>query len=1797
MSAISTDLPKILNYQAIALIHKSDRTLVYRARNDTDGKSVVIKLMGNQYPSVGEIVRFRNQYTIIKNLAIEGIIQPYSLERYENGYALIMEDMGGISLADYKDKYSLSMVQFLDLAIQLAEILHQLHQQKVIHKDIKPANILIHAETQQIQLIDFSISTLLPKETQTLQTPNILEGTLAYLSPEQTGRMNRGIDYRSDFYSLGVTFHELLVGNVPFAYDDPLELIHAHIAQSPDPLSQWVCLEGKICPKPLSDIVLKLMAKNAEDRYQSALGLKYDLEQCRNQYSTTGEIESFKLGTRDRCDRFLIPEKLYGRDAEVQTLLDAFQRVSNPSPFPQKRAEMMLVAGFSGIGKTAVINEVHKPMTRQKGYFIKGKFDQFNRNIPFSAFVQAFRSLMSQLLAESDRALAGWKAKILAALGESAQVLIEVIPELESIIGKQPDVPELSGSAAQNRFQLLFGKFVQIFATRDHPLIIFLDDLQWADSASLNLLKLLMKESKTYYLLVLGAYRDNEVFPAHPFMLALDEIRQDIGNVNILTLAPLGDQEITDLVADALLCSPKTAAPLSKLVFQKTRGNPFFTTQFLQGLHDDRYIIFNATAGYWQCDLTQVRESALTDNVVEFMVRRLQKLSRATQEVLQMAACMGNQFDSSTLAVVCEDDRKYIALALWQALQEGLIVPDNETYKFFQGDAIAIETPEDITIQYRFLHDRVQQAAYSLIDDNLKPNTHLKLGRLLLKELPDSAIEDHIFEIINQLNLGYFIVSDRREKDELARLNLLAGQRAKLSTAYSASIDYLNLGITLVDDNWERQYDLVLSLYLELIESEYINTNFDRSKDLADIALKQVKTTLDRLKIVELQIQYFIAKNERKQAVDLGIEALSLLEIQLDRTAPNVDDIEALADLPEMTDPSQVMALRILIATVSAAVIDAPDLLIPIAFTMVNICLRSGNSNLSPYAYGFHAWMLCSFLEEIDRGYRFGKLAIQSIDKFNAKVVKCKVYQQFNVFVRPYKEPLKNMTGLVEAVQSGLEMGDIEYACYAAQDYCILQFFLGQNLMFSLEEQKKYLGLIEQKQQLFSFNFASPWLQLVSNLLVDSSDRFSAPTALSGEFFSERERIATLQENGDRISLFPIFFIQLYLNYLFSDYQQSIANGREAENVKEGSRGFIYYPAYIFYHSLALLATYSNTEIDERETVLNRVFSYQKELEFWLDNAPFTYQHKSDLVQAEICKVLGQKLEAIEYYDRAIAGARENEYLQEEALANELFAKFYLDWEREKEASVYMQEAYYCYAQWGAKAKNKHLEECYPQLLKPILQGKNNSSLLRAKSSKITDYSQSKTATVTNLSSILDFSSLFKASQILSGEIELDRLLSILIKIILENAGATKGALLLTSEQGLMIEAIAHYTNVEKELALTSLHQSIPLDDYPELPAGLINTVRRRAEIALLDGKTAQIQFTADSYLLRFSPQSLLCLPLLQRGNLIGVLYLENTLTADAFTQDRIDLLDALCTQAAISLTNAQLYQQAQQALTDLQHAQLQLVQNEKMVTLGNLVAGVAHEINNPVGFIGGNVEAAQEYLQDLLDIIALYQENTSPPEEIVAAIEDLDPEFIAEDFPKLIASMQSGCDRITNISTSLRTFSRTDTDRKTEFNLHDGLDSTLLILKYRLKANEQRPAIKIVKNYGNIPEVKCYAGPINQVFINLLANAIDALDERNENKTFAEIEKDPNCITIETHLDLEKHNICIGISDNGNGMPEEIQAKIFEQGFTTKGVGKGTGLGMAIARQIVEEKHGGTIACHSKLGEGTQFIITLPLV
>ncbi|MEM8641614.1 MAG: AAA family ATPase [Cyanobacteria bacterium P01_G01_bin.54] len=1648
----------LTGYREIETRHSGPRTLVYRALRLSDNQPVIIKVLRNPQPPLNELVQFRNQFIITQNLDSPFIVKPLALERYENSYALVMPDEGAVSLQDYWQGQAGAVSTFLPIAIQLAQALDALNQQRIIHKDIKPANILIQPETGNVKLTDFCISTLLPKETQHLQPPNQLEGTLAYISPEQTGRMNRGIDYRSDFYSLGVTFYELLTGQLPFTSQDRLELVHSHLARTP-PLAR---LSSQFAiPEVLVSILQKLMAKNAEDRYQSALGLKYDLETCQRQWQANGTIVPFPLGKRDQSDRFLIPEKLYGRQKEVQALLAAFERVTTG------KSEMMLVAGFSGIGKTAVINEVHKPITNKQGYFISGKFDQFNRDIPLNAFVQAFRNLMKQLLGETNTILHQWKMKILAVVGENGRVLIDVIPELEMIIGSQPPVLELSGNAAQNRFNLLLKKFVEAIATPQHPLVLFLDDLQWADSASLHLIKVLMGDRETHALLLLGAYRDNEVFPTHPLIVTLGELekrcdpkersavqaepkpRRDTTRISTLTLKPLSIDDVNSLVAGTLRCETKFVSPLTELIYQKTRGNPFFTIQFLRGLHQDQHITFDRQIGNWQWDLAQLRDATLIADVVAFIAKRLQTLPQSTQDVLKFAACIGNQFDLETLATVCETTAEAVAVNLWSALQEELIVPISEAYKFFQGELDASPT-EIVTVRYRFLHDRVQQAAYSLIETTQKQATHLKIGQLLLQRSNNRDGDDNLFNIVNHLNFGRKLASqtDELSNRQLAQLNLQAARKAKRSTAYSAAVGYTTIGLEqLTEESWEQDYPLTLELHNEAVEAHHLCTHFEQAEELAQVVLQKAHTLLDKIKVYILQTEALIAHNQLRESVDQTLKICAALGYPLTlnpedgQTIAPLPALEALDQFPEMTDPAQLATLQLLVLATGPAYMSGHAAFAPITRKMVNLSLDYGHSALASYAYGIYGLVLSANPEQIEDGYHAALLARQLLEDYEAKELTCKIGNLVNI-PRHLKEPVRNSfnhQGLdfTNAIDRGFEMGDIVYAGYCGLWVGVCLVFVGEPLTEVELKQAYYAALMRNNKLDYSYIPIEIWRQLALNLQGRAADIL----VLTGESYDESQ-IEALKTANPMVYFFACL-AKLTLHYLLHDYETAMGYAEKAMAYEAAAPASVPQTHYRFYETLTRLAVYApDAPLTEQVTCLERVVVNLELMERWAQTAPMNYQHKYELMLAQTLACLAQHegvaalyeqirvirwaqergyapetgvaapapgadrlqwqyeavrtwanrqdhspprqshpqttadyhLAALTHYEQAIIEAHDQGLIQDEALANELAATFYLNRGSKKIAYVYLKDAYYCYSHWGAMAKVQQLEATYPQLLRS-----------QATSAVTRDFSnprESTHSTLSDLGSNLDMATLMRASRSITREIILSQLLTQLIKVLLENTGAQAGFLLLASQGELRIEAAAE-ANGEIEVM-----QSMPLEfvqpdgSLPLLSSAIVNYVVHTHESVVLNDACHEGRFTHEAYLQDFQVKSVLCVPLLNRGQLRGVVYLENNLAIDAFTTERVEIVQFLSGQAAIAIHNAQLYSQ-------LQDSERQLKQFLEAIPIGIGILdanGRPYYTNQKAEEILGKGVLPEINAEEITDAYRIYIAKTDriyPPEQL----------------------------------------------------------------------------------------------------------------------------------------------------------------------------------------------------------------------
>lgn len=1426
------------------------------------------------------------------------MIKAYSLLPYGNTLAIVLEDFGGISLDALMGSKELALSEFLRIAIQIVEILDAIHAANVIHKDINPSNIVYNPKTRQLKIIDFGISTTFTHENPPINSPNVLEGTLGYISPEQTGRMNRALDYSTDFYSLGASFYKLLTQKLSFETHDALELVHCHIAKQPIPPHE---VDSKI-PRVVSNIVMKLLAKMAEERYQSALGIKADLEECLKQLQQTEQILEFPIARQDVFDRLRIPQKLYGREAQVETLHSAFKRVVEGDG---QQVEMLLVSGYSGIGKSALVQELYKPITQQRGYFISGKFEQFQRNIPYSAVISAFQVLIRQLLTESEAQLALWREKLLAALGANAQVMIALIPEIEQIIGSQPAVQSLEPTEAQNRFNAVFQKFIEVFCQQSHPLVLFLDDLQWADSASLKLIELMVIKSSTGYLLLLGAYRDNEVSLNHPTIITIDHLREEGAIINSMILNALEIDQITQLLADTLHCDRKTVASLATLVFKKTSGNPFFINEFLKTIYQENLLTFDRQQKCWQWNINQIEAQGITENVVDLMVEKLKKLPETAQKALRLAACIGNRFDLDTLSIILEKSAPETFRDLSPVIQSGAILPISALTSSSEAPIESALVIQD----YKFLHDRVQQAAYTLIDEEQKKAVHLQIGRLLLASTHEEAREEKIFTLVDHLNRGRALIKSKAEKIALAELNLQAGRKAKESTAYPASRCYLILAEDeFPGDIWEERYEIALNLYRELAEVEYLNGNVERSQLLIKRALGQAKSVLDCTEFYYFQITQYTLLGKISEAVDSGRTALKVLGIDLPSESLEAafkaelteyqeslgnQEISLLYNSPEMVIPEKRAALKILIRILPAAWILNPVLMYVVGTKMVNLSIRYGHTQKSPIGYACFGVINSHALHNYHLAYQHGCLSVKLSDKYNDPGSKLGSCQFHACMIMPWLKPIKLSERVnSEGIEAGLRFGDLQPVGYSLTYHLYNLIYQGKNLDLLLKEVERSLLFSQESQNQWAIDCIVGAKITIQNLMGLTQDKYSFDI----EEVEETHFLETCQKNQTLAAICLYYIFKAEALYL---YNQPI----QLNLLEQAEEWFDYIPGTIsiskhnFYYSLTLIALHPQALLEDQERYWQQLEANQQRMKAWADNCPENFLHKYLLVEAEMSRILGHWHQAIDLYDRAIASAKENEFIQNEAIANELAAKFWLERGKEEFAQLYMRKACQAYQIWGAKRKVEMLEETYPQWFS-------------ASSSVRTGITASAT-TSDRLLDTLELTTILKASQALSGIIALEALVGKLMRIAIENAGAQKGFLILEKGGNWVIEAEGIVDSDDVHIL-----QSIPIDaidvenQTPYLSASIINYVARTQESLVINDASHEGQFVRDPYILATQPKSILCTPLVNQGKLSGILYLENNLATSSFTPEHIEVLKILSAQAAISIENSRLYRQ-----------------------------------------------------------------------------------------------------------------------------------------------------------------------------------------------------------------------------------------------------------------------------------------------
>jgi predicted ATPase/signal transduction histidine kinase len=1778
----------IVGYELKAQLYSSARTLVYRGHRESDGLPVVLKLMAEQYPSFEDVTRFKREYEVGRKVSGDGAVVVLGLEPVQSSWAIVMEDRGARTLRTVLDGRPLPWQEALRLGIKLASALASVHRRHVVHKDINPANIVIEPDGEVVRLIDFGLASLLPRENPSILSPNLLEGTLRYISPEQTGRMNRAIDYRSDLYSLGCTLYELLTGRVPFGSLEAAELVHLHIAQRPVPPHE---LEPDI-PRPVSAIVMKLLAKMAEDRYQSALGVKSDLEDCLGRW-TAGErgLElgqpGFLPGQNDIPSQFQLPQKLYGREPQVAQLMAMLEQAASG------RARLALVAGDSGMGKSVLVHEIQRPLLNRRVHFLAGKFDQLQRDVPYAPLLQAFSDFVRQLLSTTGEQMKSWRQRLSAALGDNGRVLFDVLPELEQVIGPQPPVPELPPQEAQHRFHFVFQRFVMALGSEQHPLVLFLDDLQWADQSSLTLLQALLTEPRMEQLLIVGAYRESEVGPVHSLRSMLESLEREGIRFTTLTLAPLEPGHVAQLIADTFRCDPGRAGPLAKLLWERSGGNPFFVGQLLRALYEDKLIDFAVNAAEWTWDIEEIRARGLTDNVIELMTRKLQKLPEATQQVLKLAACIGNRFQLASLALVYGEASAKAAAQLYPALEEGLVLPLDARWRLAEQGGVADAT-------YRFLHDRVQQAAYSLIPEGERAELHLRIARTLLASMAPEQLDERVIDIVHQLNLGRSLVTDQEERYEIARLNLMAGRKAKLSAAFEPASRYFSTGVALLPEGaWTSRRALCFELHMETLEAEYLNARIEQAEALSELILARTQDPFEQVKIYGTRASFAAVRRDLHRAVDEGYRALTLLGLEPPRSVDlavllqSLRPVQAqlagrstkeLLSLPPMTDPRALAATRLCERLLSAIYIRNALTSFALDLEMIKLCLRHGNAPEAPYFYSIYGVIHSAVLGEMDIAAAYGELSLELLGVLDARWIKAKVYLLVGAYLQHWKKHIREtFKTLEEAVQSGLESGDMEMMAYSAALLSRHLFVSGEPLDQVIREHDKYLELTAQRRLELGAHAIRSVRQTCLCLMGHSAD----PKRLVGESFDEEVEVTEMKVLGYSAGLSQLYLQKVLLACVFRDAELAAAMLKAGEPYMGAQLGQVSHPIWNFMQSLALLLALERAPEAERALALAQVRANQKTLKGWAEHAPMNSLHRYLLVEAELARVQGNFLEAARLYEEATVNARKHRYLNDEALSHELAGEFYLSIGRDRLAQDSFLEAAVAYRRWGAEAKVADLERRYPQAFaRSRVQSDAELRLSSTTSSKGTG------------TAALDLATVIKAARILSGELLLDPLLERLMQIVLESAGAQRGALVLVREERLVIEAVQEVSSP------STIRLCAPVEGSALLSTAIVHFVARTRESLVLDDASAAGLFTRDPYVVEHHLRSVLCMPLINQGRLVAILYLENNHTSGAFTEGRLEMLHLLSAQAVLALQNAFLYEQQEEysrtlelrveertrelqakneeltrAMGQLRETQKQLVAQEKLASLGALTAGIAHELKNPLNFITNFAELSEEYAEELVS------DSTSPQAQVSAEQHGRTLLQLRQSVAKI---REHGL-RANQIINGMLLHSREQSAARAPADLNAVLAESLHLGCHGFAAKVPGFEVDVRTDYApGLSEVDVVLPEISRVFINAVDNACYALWRKKS----ASREFSPR-LEVSTHEQAER--VEVRIRDNGIGIAEELLGKVFHPFFTTKSAGEGAGLGLSLSHDIVVSRHQGSLRLESVEGEFTEVIIELP--
>jgi len=1468
------------DYVLSELVCEDGGLMVYRGCRCRDRLPVIIKAIEKGSSGSMGIIKLMHEYEICQNLDLKGVVKPIGLEQDGTYMILVLEGVGTVSLRNYiqcQSGQSVNLYNFLEIAILLTEILGQLHESGIYHRDLKPENIFIDTSQAKVYITGFGSAVLYTVEDRK-QLHNLnTSGTPEYMAPELTGRLNIGADHRSDLYSLGVIFYEILTHRLPLEADNHTELIYAHISKKPLPPDRV----DPAIPMVISHIIMKLLEKSAEERYQSAYGLLWDLKECQGRLMEMGCIDSFSIGRWDSLACCRLPHTLYGRDEERLVLEDAFKRAC------EGKGETIFVSGCPGIGKTMLVNEVIRSVVLEKGYFITGKFDQLAQNKPYASFATAFGDLTRHLMTESREELLRWKKRIMNALGRRGSVVTEVIPELEHIIGKQPPVDGLPPKEAENRFFMVFRDFIGIFARKGRPLVLFLDDLQWADYSSLRLLKYLVMNADIPYMLIIGAYRENEVDDGHP----LTKILKEINHKQHVSLMPMNFEQTMEYIADAIHTKKERTAALSAVLHRKTGGNPFFLGQLLMLIHNEKLLYFDIQAGRWKWKLRALKKMEPGEDVLEILLRKIRRLPEDTCEVLKLAACIGNRFDLETLASVYCRSLEATASCLMPSVHYGLIVTAMP-----QEANIPLKYSNMNSSAYEFMHDRVRQAVYSLIPEDKKKERHLAIGRLLLQNLQLENLEDKILPVMDHFNRSLELVQDPQERMKLADYNLLAGQKAKSLSAYASALQYFRAGKALLsDDAWDNAYTLCFNLHLELAQAEYLSANVEAAEKYFDIVIEKAGTELERSGVYGLKVILYAGMGEYDKAVRTGIRTLENLGVKVPIHPTRLDyarellmfkwymrsrEIEDLVDLPEMRDPIQRKISELLIRLSSVTMLNYPDLYGYIALKSGNYAVSHGNAEMSSAGYfGYSMTSIC-VLGDYKAGSRYGRVCIQLADKYDRSSSKCIMYFVYGAFISHLTSHASDSIGYFEkAVNMGMEAGDVLIIGFA---HCLLietRYFLGIPLERIEEEirEKRNIGIRLKHDSLYVNTII--YEKVISALRGRKSDSLALGAAefLKDDYFQLAQK--------DQASLATLYICQMQLCYMSGNYSDALYAAQKIEALLDAIRGLLIGYEYYYYCSLTIAAIYKELPPREKKRWFKILNKNRKILKKLAEACRANYEHMYLLVTAETERILYRGEGAMSLYDRAVESARKEGYIQNEALAGELAAKFYLSRGLRRIAKTYMLDACNGYHRWGADSKVKELQNRYPELLGGVEFG--------AERNDTESFENIGRVTASNLDEIAyttDTYYINRALENVGKATDISSLLKGFLDAAVPIIGADRGCLILEKGGELFIEAVKDSNSGE------TVVRTIPLKDARKISKSVVRYVARTLETIVLNYEEGTGIFEKDPYIAESSPKSIACLPLFFQGVPFGVIYFENRYISGVFADNRLESLQLLST-------------------------------------------------------------------------------------------------------------------------------------------------------------------------------------------------------------------------------------------------------------------------------------------------------------